>query len=108
MNPADELQIWGSGQLLQTLLRHALVDRSRLMTFPVVLGAGRRLFNDGILPVTMRPVDITVTGVGIVLGTYEPAGPARSRSDVARWRGSLPSRTPAVRGHPSVLSTRPK
>jgi dihydrofolate reductase len=74
--PGDELQIWGSGQLLQTLLQHQLVDRFRLMTFPVVLGSGRRLFNHGILPATMRPVDITVTGVGIVLGTYEPAGPA--------------------------------
>jgi dihydrofolate reductase len=74
--PGDELQIWGSGRLLHTLLQHELVDRFRLMTFPVVLGSGRRLFNDGILPVTMRPVRITVTDVGIVLGTYEPAGPA--------------------------------
>ena len=71
----DELQIWGSGRLLQTLLRHELVDRFRLMTFPVVLGSGRRLFNDGILPATMRPIDLTVTDFGIVLGTYEPAGP---------------------------------
>jgi hypothetical protein len=41
----------------------------------VVLGSGRRLFNDGILPETMRPVDVTVTDLGIVLGTFEPAGP---------------------------------
>ncbi len=75
--PGDELQIWGSGQLLQTLLQHGLVDRFRLMTYPLVLGSGRRLFNDGILPATMRPVDVTVTELGIVLGTYEPAGPAR-------------------------------
>jgi dihydrofolate reductase len=73
--PGDELQIWGSGNLLQTLLRHELVDRFRLMTYPVVLGSGRRLFNDGILPVTMRPVDITVTDLGTILGTYEPVGP---------------------------------
>jgi dihydrofolate reductase len=71
----DELQIWGSGRLLQTLLQHELVDRFRLMTFPVVLGSGRRLFNDGILPTTMRSIDLTVTDLGIVLGTYEPAGP---------------------------------
>lgn len=75
--PGDELQVWGSGNLLQTLLQHGLVDRFRLMTFPVVLGSGRRLFNDGILPATMRPVDVTVTDRGIVLGTYEPAGPVR-------------------------------
>lgn len=43
--------------------------------FPVVLDSGRRLFNDGILPATMRPIDLTVTDGGIVLGTYEPAGP---------------------------------
>jgi dihydrofolate reductase len=73
--PGDELQIWGSGNLLQTLLRHELVDRFRLVIYPVVLGSGRRLFNDGILPATMRPVDLTVTDRGIVLGIYEPAGP---------------------------------
>ena len=58
-------------------MQHELVDRFRLMTFPLVLGSGRRLFNHGILPTTMRPVDLTVTGLGIVLGTYEPAGPVR-------------------------------
>ena len=73
--PGDELQIWGSSSLIQTLLQHELVDRFRLMTFPLVLGSGRRLFNDGIPPTTMRPVDLTVTDRGIVIGTYEPAGP---------------------------------
>ena len=75
--PGDELQIWGSGQLLQTLLQHQLVDRFRLLTYPLVLGSGRRLFNDGILPATMRPVDVRVTDLGVVLATYEPAGPVR-------------------------------
>jgi dihydrofolate reductase len=75
--PGDELQMWGSSMLLRTLLRHDLVDRFRLMTYPVVLGSGRRLFNDGVLPATLRPVDVSVTELGIVLGTYEPAGPVR-------------------------------
>ena len=75
--PGDELQIWGSSKLLQTLLQHELVDRYRLMTFPLVLGSGRRLFNDGILPAAMRPAGLTVTDLGIVIGTYEPAGPVR-------------------------------
>ena len=75
--PGDELQIWGSSKLLQTLLQHELVDRFRLMTFPLVLGSGRRLFNDGILPATMRPAGLSVTDLGIVIGTYEPAGPVR-------------------------------
>ncbi|WP_327094676.1 dihydrofolate reductase family protein [Nocardia vinacea] len=82
--PGDELQIWGSGKLLQTLLQHELVDRFRLMTFPLVLGSGRRLFNNGILPATMRPVELTVTDLGIVLGTYEPAGP---RNTAGHHRG---------------------
>lgn len=75
--PGDELQIWGSSQLLQTLLQHGLVDRLRLVTYPLVLGSGRHLFGDGILAATMEPVDIQVTGMGIVIGTYEPAGPVR-------------------------------
>ncbi|MCU4187270.1 dihydrofolate reductase family protein [Acidiferrimicrobium sp. IK] len=75
--PGDELQIWGSGKLLHTLLQHELVDRFRLMTFPLVLGSGRRLFNGGIRPATMRPVDLAVTDAGVVIGTYEPIGPVR-------------------------------
>ena len=75
--PGDELQIWGSGNLLQTLLRHELVDRFRLLTYPLLLGSGRRLFDHGILPTTLRPVELTVTDVGTVLATYEPAGPVR-------------------------------
>ena len=73
--PGDELQIWGSGRLLETLLRHDLVDRFRLVTYPLVLGSGRRLFDGGVVPRTMRPIDLTVTDLGIVLGTYEPTGP---------------------------------
>jgi dihydrofolate reductase len=76
--PGDELQIWGSGNLLRTLLQHDVVDRFRLMTFPLVLGSGRRLFPAGMLPATMHPVDVTVTDLGIVLGTYEPSGPVRT------------------------------
>ena len=75
--PGDELQIWGSGNLLQTLLRNDLVDRFRLVTYPLLLGSGRRLFGEGIAPTTMRPVDVTVTDLGTVLGVYEPAGPVR-------------------------------
>jgi dihydrofolate reductase len=75
--PGDELQIWGSGKLLQTLLQDELVDRFRLMMFPIVLGSGRRLFNEGVMPATMRTVNLTMTDLGITIGTYEPAGPVR-------------------------------
>ncbi len=73
--PGDELQVWGSGNLLQTLLRHDLVNRFRLVTHPLVLGSGNRLFEAGIAPATLRPAEVTVTDFGIVLGTYEPVGP---------------------------------
>ena len=75
--PGDELQIWGSGTLLQTLLQHELVDRFRLLTYPLLLGSGRGPFNEGIRPATLRPLDVTVTDDGVVIGTYEPAGPVR-------------------------------
>jgi dihydrofolate reductase len=78
--PGDELQVWGSGNLLKTLLTHDLVDRFRLMTYPIVLGSGRRLFNDGLLPATLRPVEVTVSDLGVVIGTYEPDGPVRHGS----------------------------
>jgi dihydrofolate reductase len=73
--PGDELQIWGSGKLLETLMQHELVDRFRLMTFPLVLGSGRRLFDEGVVAAMMRPVEVSATDLGIVIGTYEPAGP---------------------------------
>lgn len=76
--PGDELQVWGSGNLLQTLMEHGLVDRFRLMTYPVLLGSGRRLFNPGIQPVTLRPVDVTVSDAGTVIGVYESAGPVQT------------------------------
>jgi hypothetical protein len=47
------------------------------MIYPLLLGSGRRLFNDGILPATMHPVDLRTTDLGVVIGTYEPAGPVR-------------------------------
>ena len=75
--PGDELQVWGSGRLLQTLLEHQLIDRFRLMTFPLLLGSGRRLFNDGVHPATLKAVELTVTDPGVVIGTYEPAGPVQ-------------------------------
>jgi dihydrofolate reductase len=69
-----ELQVHGSGNLVQTLLRHHLVDEFRLWVFPVVLGSGKRLFADGTVPTGLSLVDSTVSSTGVVIGTYEPAG----------------------------------
>jgi dihydrofolate reductase len=69
-----ELQVHGSGDLLQTLIRHNLVDRYRLWVFPVVVGSGKRLFAGGTIPGKLRLVDSVVSTTGVVIGTYEPAG----------------------------------
>jgi dihydrofolate reductase len=69
-----ELQVHGSGNLVQTLLRHELVDEFRLWVFPVVVGSGKRLFADGTVPAGLRLVDSAVSTTGVVIGTYEPAG----------------------------------
>ena len=69
-----ELQVHGSSNLLQTLLRHNLVDEFRLWMFPVVVGSGKRLFADGTLPGGLKLVDSTVSTTGVMIGTYVPAG----------------------------------
>jgi dihydrofolate reductase len=69
-----ELQVHGSGNLIQTLLRHNLVDEFRLWVFPLVIGSGKRLFADGTVPSGLKLVDSTVSTTGVVIGTYEPAG----------------------------------
>ena len=69
-----ELQVHGSGDLLQTLNRHGLVDLYRLWFFPLVLGGGKRLFADGTVPAGLRLVDSRVSTTGVIMTTYEPAG----------------------------------
>jgi dihydrofolate reductase len=69
-----ELQVHGSANLIQTLMRANLVDEYRLWVFPVVLGSGKRLFADGTIPAGLKLVDSTVSTTGVVIGRYEPAG----------------------------------
>jgi dihydrofolate reductase len=69
-----ELQVHGSADLLQTLLRHRLVDEFHLITNPVVLGTGKRLFGEGTAPQTLRLVDSRTAGNGVLIGTYVPTG----------------------------------
>ena len=69
-----ELQVHGSGDLIQTLLRHDLVDEYRLLIFPLVIGSGKRLFSEGTVPAGLKLLDSTVSTTGVVIGTYEPAG----------------------------------
>ena len=69
-----ELQVHGSGNLIQTLMAHNLVDRYRLWVFPVVIGSGKRLFAGGTIPSALRLVDQKVSTTGVTIGAYEPAG----------------------------------
>jgi dihydrofolate reductase len=69
-----ELQVHGSGDLIQTLLRHNLVDQYRLWVFPLVIGSGKRLFADGTIPAGLKLVDSTISTTGVMIGTYEAAG----------------------------------
>lgn len=69
-----EIQVHGSGDLLQTLLRHDLVDTLRLWQFPVVLGTGKRLFGAGAIPRSFRLVESQQTEPGAVLHVYERVG----------------------------------
>lgn len=69
-----ELQVHGSGNLIQTLLRHNLIDEYRLWNFPVVVGAGKRLFAEGTIPGGLKLTDSKVSTTGVMIATYEPAG----------------------------------
>jgi dihydrofolate reductase len=69
-----ELQVHGSGNLIQTLLANGLVDEFHVWTFPVVLGTGKKLFGDGTIPAGLKLVDSVVSSTGVIIATYVPAG----------------------------------
>jgi dihydrofolate reductase len=69
-----EIQVHGSGDLIQSLMRANLVDAYRLWIFPVVIGSGKKLFADGTVPCGLKLVDSVVSTTGVLIGTYEPTG----------------------------------
>jgi dihydrofolate reductase len=72
--PGRELQVHGSGALARTLLENDLVDEWRLLVFPVIVGAGRRLFPDAGVATGLRLVDSRTTGSGVAIHVYRPTG----------------------------------
>jgi dihydrofolate reductase len=73
--PGKDILVFGSGELVNTLMGHDLVDEYRLMIFPVVLGSGKRLFGDGSgTTKALRLADTKTFASGVVVLTYEPAG----------------------------------
>lgn len=77
-----ELQVHGSAGLLQTLLAHRLVDELRLLTFPLVLGTGKRLFGDGTVPDGLEMTSSAVSSTGVVMATYRTGAEIKGGSFV--------------------------
>jgi dihydrofolate reductase len=75
-----DLQIIGSGQLIQALQAASLIDVYNVWTFPVVLGTGKRLFEEGSRPSALRLVRSAVSSTGVVMSTYVPNGEVKPGS----------------------------
>jgi dihydrofolate reductase len=69
-----EIQVSGSGELVQTLMKNDLVDEFHLIVFPVIVGSGKRLFGDGAIPRTLSLKSIETTANGVVIQVYERTG----------------------------------
>src|SRR5258708_2123987 len=69
-----DLHVYGSANLLQTLLKHDLVDAFWLKIYPITLGSGKRLFADGTIPAAFKVTDSQVSPTGVILVNYERAG----------------------------------
>ena len=72
--PGPDLHVYGSGNLIQTLLKHDLVDELWLKMYPLTLGSGKRLFVDGTIPAAFKVTDSEVSPKGVILVNYERAG----------------------------------
>ncbi len=71
--PGPDLHVYGSGNLLQTLLKHDLVDAFWLKIYPLTLGGGKRLFADGAIPAAFKVTDSKVSPKGVIIVNYERA-----------------------------------
>jgi dihydrofolate reductase len=68
------LQVWGSGKLIQTLLKNDLVDELRLRIFPITLGTGKRLFAEGTIPAAFELIESKALPSGVILANYKRSG----------------------------------
>jgi len=73
-----DLLIYGSSNLIQTLLKNNLIDRMHIWTFPITIGTGKKLFAEGTQPEQFKPVFAKVTSTGVVFATYEPSKPLKA------------------------------
>lgn len=75
-----DLQVYGSGNLMQTLLKNDLVDELWLKIFPITLGAGKRLFEEGTIPVAFKLTDSKTSPSGVIIANYKRAGKVKTGS----------------------------
>jgi len=75
-----EIQVHGSGNLIQTLLEHDLVDELWLKIFPITLGTGKRLFAEGTIPVGFKLLESEISPNGVIVASYVRAGEIRTAS----------------------------
>ncbi len=73
-----DLQVHGSGELIQSLLKHDLVDELWLKFFPVTLGQGKKLFDSGVMPAAFTLVETSVTPSGVIFANYKRAGAVKT------------------------------
>ena len=74
----SDIQVHGSGNLTQTLLKHDLVDELWLKTFPITLGVGKRLFGEVTIPAAFTLTDSLITSNGVIFANYERAGEVKT------------------------------
>ena len=72
------LQVHGSGDLIQTLLQHDLVDELWLKTFPLTLGSGKKLFQEGTIPAAFEMTESAITPNGVIFANYKRAGEVKT------------------------------
>ena len=75
-----DLYVWGSGNLIQTRLKHDLVDELRLKIFPVTLGPGKRLFAEGTIPAAFKLTDSNVSPLGVIVANFKRASEVKTGS----------------------------
>ena len=73
-----DLQVWGSSQLIQLLLKNDLMDELRLIIHPLTLGQGKKLFRDGTIPAAFTLIKSTITPSGVILANYQRAGEVKT------------------------------
>lgn len=75
-----DIQVWGSSKLIQLLLQHDLVDELRLKVHPLILGAGKKLFDNNAIPAAFTLTESMVTSTGVILAHYKRAGNVQTGS----------------------------